>query len=190
MCGRYVLFGSEELQEIRDIINEVQRKVNGEIKTGEIFPTDRAPVLIQKNGLLSPETVIWGFPSFHGKGVIINARAETVPEKPMFRDCLAARRCVIPSTGFYEWSHDGQKTKYQFNLPGTHALYMAGLYNIFEGKERFVILTTAANRSMADVHSRMPVVLDPNRMDCWLNSKEKAIELLSEVPPELVKTPA
>ena len=190
MCGRYVLFGSEELQEIRDIINEVQRKVNGEIKTGEVFPTDRAPVLIQKEGLLSTEAVIWGFPSFHGKGVIINARAETVSEKPIFRNCLAARRCVIPSTGFYEWSHDGNKKKYQFNLPGTGTLYMAGLYNIFEGQERFVILTTAANCSMADVHSRMPVVLDQNRMDCWMNSKEKAIELLSEIPPELVKTPA
>lgn len=190
MCGRYVLFGNEELQEIRDIINEVQRKVNGEIKTGEILPTDRAPVLIQKEGLLSPEAVIWGFPSFHGKGVIINARAETVPEKPMFQNCLASRRCVIPSTGFYEWSHDGQKTKYQFNLPGTRTLYMAGLYDIFEGKERFVILTTAANHSMADIHSRMPVVLDKERIKHWMDNKQTALDLLSEVPPELEKTSA
>lgn len=190
MCGRYVLFGSEELQEIRDIINEVQRKVNGEIKTGEIFPTDRAPVLIQRNGFLSPEAVTWGFPSFHGKGVIINARAETVPEKPMFRNCLATRRCVIPSTGFYEWSHDGAKTKYQFNLPGVSALYMAGLYNKFQGESRFVILTTAANASMADVHSRMPVVLDRVGVEYWMGNERAALELLSEVPPELIKTPA
>jgi putative SOS response-associated peptidase YedK len=190
MCGRYVLFGSEELQEIRDIINEVQRKVNGEIKTGEVFPTDRAPVLIQKEGLLSPEAVIWGFPGFHGKGVIINARAETVPEKTMFRDCLAARRCVIPSTGFYEWSHDGQKTKYLFNLPGAGALYMAGLYQEYWGENRFVILTTAANASMAEIHSRMPVVLDRDGMKRWMSSEQTAAELLTKVPPELVKTSA
>jgi putative SOS response-associated peptidase YedK len=190
MCGRYVLFGSEELQEIRDIINEVQRKVNGDIKSGEIFPTDRAPVLIQKEGLLSPEAVIWGFPGFHRKGVIINARAETVQEKPMFRDCLSTRRCVIPSTGFYEWSHDGQKTKYQFNLPGEGILYMAGLYNEYQGENRFVILTTEANASMAEVHSRMPVVLDRDRMDHWLSSEQAAVELLTETPPELVKAPA
>lgn len=185
-----MLFGSEELQEIRDIINEVQRKVNSEIKTGEIFPTDRAPILIQKEGLLSPEAVIWGFPNFRNKGVIINARAETVPEKPMFRNCLAARRCIIPSTGFYEWSHDGKKTKYQFNLPGASALYMAGLYNEFQGESRFVILTTAANPSMADVHNRMPVVLDWVGIEHWLGTERTALELLSEVPPELIKTPA
>lgn len=185
-----MLFGSEELQEIRDIINEVQRKVSGEIKTGEIFPTDRVPILIQKKGLLSPEAVTWGFPGFHGKGVIINARAETVPEKPMFRSCLQFCRCVIPSTGFYEWSHEGKKIKYQFNLPGAGALYMAGLYNEFKNESRFVILTTAANASMAEVHSRMPVVLDRNRMERWINSEQDAVELLSEIPPELTKTPA
>ena len=184
-----MLFGSEELQEIRDIIDEVQRKVNGEIKAGEVFPTDLAPVLIQKEGLLSPEAVIWGFPGFHGKGVIINARAETVPEKPMFRSCLASRRCVIPSTGFYEWSHDIQKKKYQFNLPGESALYMAGLYNEYQGENRFVILTTEANASMADVHNRMPVVLDRDRVERWMGSERDAVELLSEEPPRLVKIP-
>ena len=190
MCGRYVLFGSEELQEIRDIINEVQRKVNEDIKTGEVFPTDRAPVLIQKEGILSPEAAIWGFPGFHGKGVIINARAETVPEKPMFRSCLATRRCVIPSTGFYEWSHDGKKMKYRFNLPDTSVLFMAGLYNEFQGERRFLILTTAANRSMEDIHNRMPVVLDSKAKDCWLKDSHEAMQLLSEAPPLLVQEPA
>ena len=76
MCGRYVLFSDTEIQDIRDIIDEVQRKVNGEIKTGEIFPTDKAPVLIQEQGIITPDAVKWGFPNFHNKGVIINSRAE------------------------------------------------------------------------------------------------------------------
>lgn len=78
-----MLFSGEEAQDIRDIIEEVQRKVNGEIKTGEIFPTDKAPILIQQKGVMIPEAVKWGFPGFQGKGIIINARSETAPEKPM-----------------------------------------------------------------------------------------------------------
>ena len=143
---------------------------------------DRALDLSHKESFLSPETVIWGFPGFHGKGVIINARVEAVAEKPMFRNCLATRRCIIPSTCFYEWSHDDQKTKYQSNLPGASALYMAGLYNEFQGENRFVIFTTAANTSMADVHNR---ILDRDRMERWKGSEKAAVELLTEMPPEL-----
>ena len=111
------------MQDIRDIIDEVQLKVNGEIKTGEIYPTDKAPVLIEAESHIIAEPFVWGFPNFRNKGVIINARAETVQEKPMFRKSLFTKRCVIPSTGFFEWSHDGKKRKYRFNLPGTEALY-------------------------------------------------------------------
>lgn len=78
-----------------------------------------------------PELLAWGFPRFDKKGVVINARAETAPDKPMFRKCLEQRRCVIPSTGFYEWAAD--KTKYRFRLPGEDALYMAGLTTSLPG---------------------------------------------------------
>ena len=190
MCGRYVLFSDTEMHDIRDIIDEVQRKVNGEIKTGEIFPTDKAPVLIQEQGIITPDAVKWGFPNFRNKGVVINARAETAPEKPMFRRSLEVKRCVIPSTGFYEWSHDGQKKKYQFNLPGSGALYMAGLWNDFDGERRFVILTTEANASMSEIHNRMPVVLTHPEMEQWMNSYQSALGVLQTERPELVKSPA
>lgn len=97
---------------------------------------------------------------------------------------------MIPSTGFFEWSHDANKVKYRFNLPGTGVLYMAGLYNEFQGECRFVILTAAANFSMQDVHDRMPVVLDTNGKSRWLEDTQSAMELLCHVPPELVKEPA
>lgn len=189
MCGRYVLFSDPELKEIREILEEIQRK-NQTVKTGEIFPTDKAPVLLRLGTKTMPEAFAWGFPNFRNKGVVINARAETVQEKPMFRSCLAARRCIIPSTGFFEWTHDGEKTKYRFNVAGTEILYMAGLYGTFQGENRFVILTTTANRSMEKVHSRMPVVLDKDGKHTWLEDAGKAVELLARVPPELVKTPA
>jgi len=186
MCGRYVLFSDTEMQDIRDIIDEVQRKVDG-VKTGEIFPTDKTPVLIQEHGIITPDAIKWGFPSFRNKGVIINARAETAPEKPMFRKSLEAKRCVIPSTGFYEWSHDGKKKKYQFNLPSSGALYMAGLWNNFDGERRFVILTVEANMSMSEIHNRMPVVLSNTEITQWMDSYQGALDVLATQRPELVK---
>ena len=183
-----MLFADPDLKEIREILEEVQRK-NETFKTGEIFPTDQAPILIQKQNRVTPEAVAWGFPHRYNKGVIINARVETVQERPLFRSCLPARRCVIPSTGFFEWSHDANKVKYRFNLPGTDVLYMAGLYNEFEGERRFVILTTAENFSMQDVHDRMPVVLDEDAKGRWLENTPDAMELLRRVPPELAKVP-
>lgn len=182
-----MLFSGEEAQDIRDIIEEVQRKVNGEIKTGEIFPTDKAPILIQQKGVMIPEAVKWGFPGFQGKGIIINARSETAPEKPMFRRCLQTSRCLIPSCGFFEWTHSGEKKKYQFNLPGSNALYMAGLVGSFGGEQRFVILTAPANQSMMEVHSRMPVVLTQGEMQPWMESYQGALNVLQAKRPELIK---
>lgn len=115
MCGRYN-FSQEESDEIREIVREVERRQRGEFKMGEIYPTNVAPVLVAGDDRPVPELLAWGFPRFDKKGVVINARAETAPDKPMFRKCLEQRRCVIPSTGFYEWAAD--KTKYRFRLPG------------------------------------------------------------------------
>ncbi|HBG54901.1 MAG TPA: SOS response-associated peptidase [Ruminococcaceae bacterium] len=185
MCGRYALFLNPEL---RDLFLEMQKN-NQKFNTGEIFPTDKAPILMQEYNKLTPEAVKWGFPSYKGKGIIINARAETAPLKPMFRNCILSSRCVIPSSGFYEWSHDGKKTKYLFTLPKSSTLYMAGLFRKFGDETRFVILTTAANDSMAEVHNRMPVVLNRERMGYWVNDTTAALEILKETPPELMKTP-
>lgn len=190
MCGRYILFSDAEMQDIRDIIDEVQRKTNGDIKTGEIFPTDKAPVLIPENGKLVPEAVKWGFPGFQGKGVIINARSETAPEKPMFRRSLQTIRCIVPSCGFYEWTHSGKRVKYQFNLPNNGALYMAGLIGEFAGERRFAILTTDANSSMIEVHNRMPVVLTDPEIDQWIGSYQGALDVLQAARPELIKIEA
>lgn len=67
---------------------------------------------------------------------------------------------------------------------------MAGLYNEFQGERRFVVLTTAANFSMKDIHDRMPVVLDADNRDRWLRKPQDTERLLESVPPELIKTPA
>ena len=180
MCGRFALFNESEVKEINEIIRELEGRQPGMIKTGEIFPTNRVPVIISKQGQRSVEPVAWGFPHFRGSGVIINARAETAHEKPMFRKNLQLRRCLVPSTGFYEWSRDRKnlKQKYLFTLPEDPVLYMAGLYNEFLGDIRFVVLTTAANESVADLHHRMPVVLRRDEMDQFLQDAQMAQEII------------
>lgn len=185
MCGRYVLFSDPEIEEIREIIEEVQRK-NQDIKTGEIGPTNSAPVLIRKDNRLVAEAIKWGFPKFNG-GVHINARGETAADLRTFRRSLEERRCIIPSCGFYEWTHKKPKIKYQFNLPNEGALYMAGLYNDFDGERRFVILTAEANEPIVKIHPRMPVILTHPEMDQWLNSYQEALDILQSSRPKLIK---
>ena len=110
MCGRYQ-FSAEEYKEIRQIVRDAQRRSEGNERNfpmaGDICPSQVAPVLVSR-----------------GRQQIINARAETVTEKPMFRRSIAFQRCVIPATGFYEW--DAAKHKYKNKLQ--HSIAFAKNY--------------------------------------------------------------
>ncbi len=189
MCGRYTFFTDKELQEVDEIIEQISNDIQREkMKTGEIFPTNVVPIFLPEKDIIIPRLMIWGFPNFRNKGVIINARSETAREKRLFGSSLEKRRCVIPSTGFYEW--DAGKKKYLFRMPESQMLYMAGIYNQFEGENRFVILTTDANSSMAEVHSRMPVIIPKDRIHDWIYDFNKTDDLLFHEQPGLVKRAA
>lgn len=188
MCGRYN-FTVEQSEEIHEILEKINAKVQGkQARTGEVFPTNLAPVLIDEENKVSPVLGNWGFPKFNQKGVIINARSETAFEKKTFRDSLLNRRCIIPSTGFYEW--DNEKKKFLFQREGTNALYMAGLYNFYKNEMRFVILTTDANESMKEVHSRMPLVITKEEISTWILDRSVTNDMLHKTPPMLLKQPA
>ena len=185
----YSLYTDEENQEIMRIVRNLdQRYPQNSIKYGEIFPTNQAPILQIENSQIMPALSTWGFPRFNAKGVIINARSETVDERPMFRKSLHMRRCAVPSTGFFEWSQNTQKKiKYRFRLPNQDVLYMAGIYNEFQGESRFVILTTEANLSMMDIHNRMPIILPSDKVEDWIMTEEFAVPYLHAVMPALDK---
>ncbi|MCI7258519.1 MAG: SOS response-associated peptidase, partial [Ruminococcus sp.] len=159
MCGRYQ-FSADEYKEIRQIVRDAQRRSEGnELNfpmAGDICPSQVAPVLVSRGEKIVGEFQQWGLPGFRGRQQIINARAETVTEKPMFRRSIAFQRCVIPATGFYEW--DAAKHKYFFQMAG-QPIYLAGIYDNINSVNCFIILTTAPNDSVAPIHDRMPLLL-------------------------------
>lgn len=187
MCGRYAFFTDIDNEEINKIIQEVNDRYGEDaFKTGEIFPTDKVPMLQNENNIIQPMLFQWGFPNPQNKGMLINARCETLTEKPMFKKRFENKRCIVPSTGFYEWDKK-TKQKYLFNLPEEKMLYMAALYDNFEGNDRFIIITTEANESMKDIHERMPLILTKDTMEDWIYDIHTANFILREVPPMLQK---
>jgi putative SOS response-associated peptidase YedK len=191
MCGRYQFDNNLDIAELQRIVEQLNKGIAaGEqpsrMKTGEIFPTDIVPVIAYDDQQEHPLLMNWGFPKWDTSGVIINARAETIDEKPLFRDSFHKRRCLIPSTGFFEWQHhegSAKKQKYLLRLIDTPLLYMAGIYNLFteaDGtmKTAFAIVTTDANASVSPIHNRMPLILEGAYKDAWLRNTSDAIALL------------
>ena len=136
---------------------------------------------------LMADCMAWGFPRFDGKGLLINARAESAMERKTFRNSVQHRRCIIPAKGFYEW--DKSKEKFSYERKDAPILYMAGCYNWYKDEERFVILTTEANSSVAPVHNRMPLILEQEELEEWVLD-DKATDYLLHKTPVLLKAHA
>lgn len=180
MCGRYYV-DDEPSSEIKKIVEELDKRLgNTRAKTGEIYPTNDAAILVAKDKKIEADILKWGFPNFANKGVIINARSETAFEKKMFRESIVSRRCIIPASGFYEWNKS--KDKIYFTPQNENIMYMAGIFNIFNNEARFVILTTRANSSIEDVHDRMPLLLSENQIEQWVFDDMKAATILKQTP--------
>ena len=180
MCGRYLAYSEDDNQEILQIIREVEIKFPRLFREGEIFPTNQAPVLIAGHSRDVVATLMpWGYPKWDGKGQIINARAETVLDKPMFK---GSARCIVPTCGFYEWRAEGKpkKTKYLFRLPHSPALYLTGLCKEIKGQLYFTIITTGANPTIREYHDRMPLVINKNKIMDWLTDDKFVHQHLAE----------
>ena len=177
MCGRYVI-DDGQIAEVNKILQDINNKYNNvgiTAKTGEIYPTDNAPILSIQNEKPSLSLMTWGFPKLDNKGVIINAKSETVSEKHMFAQPFIQHRCIVLSTGFYEWTKGKVKDKYRFNSPNSLMLYMAGIYTKNPNQssnthinDSFVILTRPANEFVSNIHERMPVILYKDELIRWL----------------------
>ena len=178
MCGRYYV-DEETAREIEKLVRDLDRRLKME-RTGDVFPSQNAMILKGEGNHLAAEQMRWGFPGFEKGKLLINARAETALERPTFRESVQDRRCIIPARGFYEWNKS--KEKFIFERKETPVLFIAGCYNWYEGQERFVILTTDANSSVAPVHNRMPLILEPEELKDWVLDDQATESLLHKTP--------
>jgi putative SOS response-associated peptidase YedK len=180
MCGRY------RLSRRKQIIEEHFDAVSGEEDWRpryNVAPTQPVPVIRQhlKEPIREISMMRWGLiPSWakdsSAGASMINARSETAATKPAFRDVLKSRRCLIPADGFYEWRHDGKtKQPYCFEINSGELFAFAGLWDRWKHAsgqwiKSCSILTTTPNAVTSAIHDRMPVILDPDGYDLWLDS--------------------
>lgn len=188
MCGRYTVFDDTEIPELQTLLRHA-RSTGLPFTIGEVFPSDPAMVVVQQDGAPLVTVMRWGYTGIAPR-LLINARAETAADKPCFAADLAQRRCVIPTTGFYEWSHDKDKQKYLFTADASPLLYLGGIWHPSPEGGQFSILTTAANSSMRPYHHRMPILLSPEAVRPYLRDAQFAQNLLVQTPRQLQCRPA
>ena len=182
MCGRYY-YSDKTNYEVEEDLELESGSLS--MDKGDVTPAMNGIVLTKSSGsseIVKATEMFWGLTG-KDKKLVINARAESVFDKPMFSGSMEQRRCIMPAAGFYEWDKD--KNKVTFFRKDKRPVYLAGFYSLSDNKDSFVILTTAANESMLPVHNRMPVMIEKEQVKDWLYDTEKARKLLYEKMPLL-----
>lgn len=179
MCGRFALVTEKKKISGQFDIQEMSSDFR---PSGNVSPGQYISVIIQQNGQNIIRSFLWGLiPSWSKDPAIgqklINARAETVGEKPAFREALKQRRCLIIADGFYEWKKEGkQKIPFYFYLKSEEPFGIAGLYETWLSPDKrridtCTIITTNANTVIAPVHDRMPVIISREKEQMWLGNR-------------------
>jgi len=195
MCGRYRLSRRKQvIEEHFDAVSLEEDRNEDWSPRYNIAPTQPVAVIRQhpKKSIRELSLMRWGLvPSWakdlSGAARMINARSETVTEKPAFRDALKSRRCLLPADGFYEWMRTGKsKQPYCFEVNEGELFAFAGLWVRWRdagGKvlETCSILTTTPNAVTAAVHDRMPVILEPESYEIWLDPGMRDVGTVSEM---------
>lgn len=190
MCGRYTLVDP------RSLANRYARfRFPKQLAASfNVAPTDPVVALCDDR-IPDAEQLEWGFPAPEAGAAtrrIVNARAETVADKPMFRDAFAAQRCIVFADGYYEWMTDGRhKRPFYFTIDGGAPFAFAGLW-MYDGPKRVCcLMTTTPNHVQAQVHDRSPVILaDDEKIDRWLARSTPAELQALLMPVEASRTNA
>ena len=193
MCGRFAitlpadamaqLFGAVPANDLPDVPNF------------NVCPTNDIHAITSDGDTRRLVSMRWGFlPHWYKTStdgpLLINARAESVAEKPAFRAAARERRCLIPASGFYEWTKDagGNRLPWHITGAGEAPLAFAGIWQSWDKGETplttCAIVTTEANRAMSAIHHRMPVVLAPGDWALWLGEAGHGAATLMHAPPE------
>jgi putative SOS response-associated peptidase YedK len=186
MCGRYRLSRRKQILEEYFDTGPADEEWSPRYN---IAPTQSVPIIRQnpKEPVSEVSLVGWGLipswakdPSVAAR--MINARSETASIKPAFREALQSRRCLIPADGFYEWQRTGKaKQPFCFEVNGGSLFAFAGIWERWKTRETCAILTTTPNALTATVHDRMPVILEPESYDLWLDPGMKNLRVASEL---------
>lgn len=188
MCGRYTLRTPKDR-----IKREFQLQEEPSVEARfNIAPTQNILAVRQGADGREATELKWGLiPSWAKDAAmgarLINARSETVTEKPSFREAFKRRRCIIPADGIYEWRRDeGRKQPFFFRMRDDRVFGFAGLWDRWRDEEGEIIesctiLTTEANEVFRTVHDRMPVILHPDAYDEWLGDDVRGVEALKEL---------
>lgn len=197
MCGRFTLFEpAEELAQVFGLPGADLPRPRYNIAPSQPVAAVR---LSPEGGERELALLRWGLvpswakdPSIGNR--MINARAETVTEKPAFRSAFRSRRCLVPANGFYEWKRaQGRKQPYYVRMRDGRPFAMAGLWERWQGPsgsaiESCLLVTTQANTLLAPIHDRMPAILSPGDYDSWLSAPGaeglRLLSLFRPYPPE------
>ncbi len=188
MCGRYnLILDANALIDFFGLVNRLTWRPRYNIAPSQDVPAIRLDAKGRLGGRLH-----WGLIPHWAKDErfgcrTINARAETVAEKPAFREAFRRRRCLIPATGFYEWRHEnGHKQPYHLRVKNAGVFAFAGLWEVWnrpDGRElkSCTIIVTDANAVVRPVHDRMPVILAPRDYDAWMDPGQRNVEALKSL---------
>jgi len=193
MCGRFV--GYRHLNELKEYF-PIDR-ANCEVTANfNIAPSQEILAIFNNQGENSLDKFHWGLVPFWAKDPsignrMINARAETVGEKPAFKNAFLKRRCLIPADGFYEWKGTkGQKQPMFIILPDKKPFAFAGLWETWDKNDpqfpyrSCTIITTEASEAIRDIHHRMPAILKPEAYVNWLDPTKQDATALKKILKE------
>ena len=190
MCGRYAVTTAPEA--MRALFRYPEQP--NFPPRHNVAPTQPVAIVRMAEGRREFALVRWGLvPAWvkdpGGFSLLINARGESVLDKPAFRNAMRRRRCLFPADGFYEWKRDGNRKQPWFvRLKSGQPMAFAGLWETWSGPngeelETAAIVTTTASRSIAHIHDRMPVIVAPEAFDFWLDPNVDARTAAAVIAP-------
>jgi putative SOS response-associated peptidase YedK len=185
MCGRFTLKRPEgiKLPNYRGDLPALPPRYN-------IAPSQDVVTIVERDGSREATLLQWGLIPYWSKEAkgIINARVETLEDKPSFSESFKNRRCLILADGFYEWERHGKiKQPYYFQMNDGAPFAFAGIWDRWRHNDRTIntcaIITTTANQLLATIHHRMPVILEAEAYDLWLSEDSRSADLKQLLTP-------
>jgi len=177
MCGRYTFFNNIDSLQHSLNIDVIDSNIINHQASYNIAPTQNAPVVFEENNKRILKNMRWGLipswakdNSFASK--LINARSETIADKPSFKNLITTNRCVVLANGYYEWVNvDNKKHPYFIYSEENTMISMAGLWTEWKDVISFTIITKKSDISISHLHHRMPLILQEEKIDSYLDKK-------------------